>query len=233
MFGTTTMLGKTSTNAIRVAGDLITFTAGIKYLGVWLDSNLALKEHIQRKIRVAACNIRKISNIRNFIDIETAKILVSSLVLSHLDYSNSILCGLPETTLNKLQRIQNWCAKVVLCRTKYDSAKDALKMLHWLPVKHRIDFKICCLVHKSLNGAAPSYLSNLLKVRHFNRPTRMQENSKLLLEVPFTKKTSFADRAFSVYGPKIFNKLPTSVRIIQDFLSFKKALKTHLFTDAF
>jgi hypothetical protein len=226
------MSSKTQTQSINVAGEIVSFSDGFRYLGVYLDSRLNLKEHVQRKVKVAAGNIRKISCIRKYIDLDTAKLLATSLVLTHLDYSNSVLSGLPQSTLNKLQRVQNWAAKVVLCRTKYDSASDALKTLHWLPIKHRIDFKIACLVHKSLHGAAPTYLSDLLNVRTFSRATRMQGNSGVILEVPFTRK-KFADRAFSVYGPKLWNSLPDYLRSIEDFAYFKKQLKTVLFKDAF
>ena len=74
--------------------------------------------------------------------------------------------------------------------------------LHWLPVRARIDYKIAMMVHKCLNDKAPDYLKDLLTV---NQPTRMglhNSQSSNILVIPRTKCKTFADRAFSIYGPR-------------------------------
>ena len=233
IFGSKPMLAKTKVDSLNVDGDHVCVSGSLKYLGVWLDCNLNMKQQIDHKVKVAAMNIRRISSIRHFIDKETAKTLASSLVLSHLDYANSVLCGVPKTSLAKLQRCQNWAAKVVLCKGKYDSSTDALKSLHWLPIKFRIDFKILCLIYKSLHEMAPTYLSGLLSVKTPARTTRSNANNAISLNVPFTKRRSFADRAFSVYGPKLWNGLLPEIRAIDNYVTFKKTIKTILFKDAF
>ena len=60
-----------------------------------------------------------------------SQMLATSLVLSHLDYSNSLLCILPKNSQIKLQRVQNWAAKILLQRDKLSDSCDALKPLHW------------------------------------------------------------------------------------------------------
>ena len=231
-FGSKSMLTKTQMDCVDVGGEKVKISHGIKYLGVWLDCNLNMRHHIDIKIKTAAGNIRRLINIRQFIDTGTAKILACSLVLSHLDYANSILCGLPESTTTKLQRIQNWAAKVVLRYGRYESSKEALKLLHWLPVKSRIDFKILCLVYRSLHGTAPAYLSELLRSHVNGMNTRSQTDSHKLY-VPFTRKKTFAARSFSAYAPRLWNALPTSIAVTDNFPDFKKSLKTFLFKKAF
>ena len=44
----------------------------------------------------------------------------------------------------------------------YDHVTPTFKALHWLPVKQRIEFKLCLLVHVVINKQAPVYLQNLL-----------------------------------------------------------------------
>ena len=73
--------------------------------------------------------------------------------------------GLPETSLRKLQVVQNIAAKLVLKMNKYSSATEAQRQLHWLPIKARIEFKILSLVYKCLEGTAPEYLRNLLVLK--------------------------------------------------------------------
>ena len=165
-------LDKIHHNSIEVDQDEVAISTHLKYLGVWLDSSLSMEKHISSKCHTASINIRNIASIRRYIDLDTAKLLASSLVLTHLDYSNSILCGLPKKSLLRLQRIENWAAKVVLHRDKYSSSTEALIILHWLPIKERIDYKILCLIYKSINGMAPEYLSSLLQIKSFARQTR-------------------------------------------------------------
>ena len=84
------------------------------------------------------------------------------LCISHLDYSNAILYGIPNKTLNKFQRIQNMCAKLALARSKYHSLTESLKALHWLPIQLRIQFKILTVTHRCINNSAPKYLQELI-----------------------------------------------------------------------
>ena len=72
-----------------------------------------MKKFISTKVRAAYINIKKINKIRKFLTEEETKILMSSNVLSYLDYGNSILVNLPKSTIKSLQSIQNYAAKSV------------------------------------------------------------------------------------------------------------------------
>ena len=223
---------KISTSSIQVAGNPVQTSDHLKYLGVWFDQHLTMEKHIASKCSAATINIRCIAAIRRFIDLDTAKLLASSLVLTHLDYSNSVLCGLPKKSIMRLQRIQNWAAKVVLQRDKFSSSDEALIFLHWLPVKERIDFKILCIIYKCLHNSAPLYLSSRIKRKSFARATRASKDG-ITLEVPYVKKSTFAARAFSVYGPNLWNTLSASIQQSPSLETFKRSLKTELFIRAF
>ena len=85
--------------------------------------------------------------------------LINLVVIFHLDYNNLILAEIPNKTLKLMQVIQNTAARVVLNKESYNtSTTEFLKTLHWLPIKERINYKICNLVHKSLHGKVPKYL---------------------------------------------------------------------------
>jgi len=98
------------------------------------------------------------------------KILILSLVISHLDDCNDIVFRISERELQKLQRIQNICAKLVLQRGNHDSSKDALFELHLVPFKARINFKIPCKMYNCFIGNAPVYLTELLHKPVLKRP---------------------------------------------------------------
>ena len=85
-----------------------------------------------------------------------------ALCISHIDYANAILFGVPDVTIGKMQHVQNMCAKLVLSIGKYKSNSHAVRRLHWLPIKSRIVLKIITVVHRCIHGNEPKYLENLL-----------------------------------------------------------------------
>ena len=55
-------------------------------------------------------------------------------------------------------------ARLVLRKDHKHDYKELLRLLHWLPVQKRVDFKIACLVCKSLNNLSPSYIQDLIEI---------------------------------------------------------------------
>ena len=107
-------------------------------------------------------HIRDIRRIRHLLPLSAVTALANSLVSSKLDYCNSLYSGISQSNLNKLQRIQNSLACVITNTSKYQHITPTLKKLHWLPIKQRIDYKLCLLTYKTLTNQQPTYLYNSL-----------------------------------------------------------------------
>ena len=119
---------------------VIELTEKVRHLCAILDKNLILTYHINETCRKATNAIRSIGRICKYLTDENLKLLVNALVISRLDYCNSILNGLPKRKLDKLQRVQNTAARLITGTKQYDHIKPALQKLHWLPVESRIIF---------------------------------------------------------------------------------------------
>ena len=86
--------------------------------------------------------------------------LVSVLILSRLDYYNSLLIDLPLTHIQRLHSVQNAAARLIFNLRRCDHITDALISLHWLRVPEQITFKVAMLTYRALHGSAPPYLAS-------------------------------------------------------------------------
>ena len=160
------------------------------------------------------------------LDLESAKLLASALVSSRLDYCNSLLYGIADIDLTRLQRVQNQLARLVTKSPPFTRSIPLLRSLHWVPVRFRILFKINLLTYKTLREKQPAYLHSMLAA---SIPSHsLTSNNDNSLSVPRVK-TSTGARAFHSCAPSVWNNLPLSVRSAGSVATFKKYLKTHLF----
>ena len=105
-FGNQIQLNKCTVDSLQIGDDLVLRSEVIRYLGIWLDQCLTFKHHVTKKCQAAMLNFLKIRSIHHLLMTEITASLCLSLCISHLDYGNSVLYGLPEVTISHLQRIQ-------------------------------------------------------------------------------------------------------------------------------
>ena len=98
---------------------------------------------------------------------------------------------------------------------------------------YRIEFKILVLTFKAIYQLAPSYICNLVRLKEKCK-YQLRSSEELLLQLPMGKtKKTLGDRSFQIAAPTLWNSLPASVRDIDNFLVFKRTIKTYLFRKAF
>ena len=223
--------GQTQVGSIDIGGHAIVPATHVRNLGVLIDSSAKMDKQISNVCKGAFSVLRQISRHRSYLSDDAAATLVISLVTSKLDYCNSLLYGLPQNLLSKLERVQNSAARLVCRKSKHDHITQTLIHLHWLPIRERIEYKILLITFKALNGLAPNYLACLL---HWYTPGRaLRSSDSKQLFVPKTKLIQYGDRAFHYCAPFLWNKLPLELRGTTSISVFKRCLKTHLFRKAY
>ena len=216
---------------IQVGDSKIQPVSVVRSIGAQLDETLCMRSHVNSLCSRAHFYLWNISKIRHLLDRRTTATLVHAYVTSRWNNGNALLCGLPQTLLSKVQRVQNAAARLVCLTGQGEHITPVLKELHWLPVRQRISFKVLVLTYQALHGTAPHYMTDLPS-RY--QPTRsLRSRDALLLTAPQSRLTSFWDRAFQHAAPRLWNGLPISLRSANNRNSFKKALKTFLFKDAY
>ena len=154
--------------------------------------------------------------------IKTKKKLASSLVLSKLDYGNSVYGGtIPQYLVLRLQKVQNAIAGFVY--GKKASIKDVVN-LSWLPVIERYQYAISVLAFKAMvDTKTPENMK--VKLRNNNRNLR-SNNDGVMFDCSDVMKT------FQYESKRIFNDLPKSIRTADSINTFKSGCRKYLLDKA-
>ena len=177
--------------------------------------------------------IKKICAICKYLTVQSCTTLVLMFCITHLDYANAMLYGLPSNTLRKYQTIKNSCTKLILNKNRYSRSSWLLKKLHWLPIQQRIEHKIMMTTFKCIASMAPKYLQNLISLKTNTWDNMQSSNTGTMLHTPKVKYHTFAAWSFGYCVPTLWNPLPKFIKDSPTFDIFKKRLKTLLFWQAF
>ena len=99
--------------SITIGDTVVDCSSQVKDLGVIFDGVLSLRHHVSYTSMTCRFHLRNICRIRKYIPQDTSFVLVKSLVMSRLDYSNGLFYGLPKYTVSGLQAVQNSAARIV------------------------------------------------------------------------------------------------------------------------
>ena len=213
--------------ASHTPGTVVKFQRCVKYLGVKIDQTLSMQDQISSVCQGAYLQLRRIASVRPYLSKTTAERLVQALVTSRLDYCNAALAGVPAEQVQRLQRVQNDAARLILRKRRMEHVTPLLQQLHWLPVKDRIAYKLATLAYRHFDGTLPPYLSVTLTT--YQPPRELRSSGERLLTPPVRNMKTVGDRAFSFLAPAVWNSLPCDLRDATSLPVFKTHLKTHLF----
>ena len=126
--------------------------------------------------------LQQIRSIRRSVLHSILATLISSFIMSKLDYCNAALAGLPRCNIDRLQSVINAAARVTVGAQR----TPLLAELHWLrmPLPQCIQYKLCVLVNQCVHRPAPFYLNNTMHLHCSFTVTRrlIFELTRLILD---------------------------------------------------
>uniref|UniRef100_A0A8C6NNP0 Reverse transcriptase domain-containing protein n=1 Tax=Nothobranchius furzeri TaxID=105023 RepID=A0A8C6NNP0_NOTFU len=153
----------------------------VRNLGVTFDPALTLDSHVSSLVRSSFFHLRNIAKLSPILSRSELETVIHTFISSRLNYCNSLFTCLSRTSLNRLQVVQNACARLLTKSSKHTHITPLLQ-LHWLPVNFRVHFNILVLVYRALHGQAPSYIGDLLSPYTPSRSLRSSDQSLLVVQ---------------------------------------------------
>ena len=207
-----------------------------KSLGVKFDESMSMQRQINSVKQRCSWTMMNLRTIGRYLDEGLKIMMVKQLVLSKLDYCNSLYMNLPKTRLKKLTSILNGTIRFIYnIKDRSEELIPYYKKAHILPIDQRIFFKVCLLTHKAVHGSSPDYITELIEIEVPKDCTTSSTRSRVAgdrfrLKIPKMPKNMVDGRRFSNFAPTTWNSLPFSLRCIEDTPNFKKMLKNHLYS---
>ena len=127
---------------------MITQSSTVRDLGVIFDQFLHFDDHITAICRSTHFHNRNIGTIRNFLSYDACSAIIYALICCRLDYCNYILYNVPRSKTDRLQRLQNQCARILTKSLRREHITPVLMKLHWLKIQDRIIYKMLMLTYK-------------------------------------------------------------------------------------
>ena len=204
-------------------------TSSARNIDVIFDSTSQMDAQVGKVCQACYFWLRNIRRVRSHLTLTATRQIVQSLVISRLDYCNSLLQGLSKYQLARLQRVQNAAVRVIACIPRHEHISEIRMQLHWLPIQQRITYKILLLTFLVVHEKAPEYLSELLVLHKPNREMRSANQHIFKQPHSFTsvviralnprKSGQTANKGFMIYYGRYRSKVAILKSPKQNFCS--------------
>jgi len=127
-------------------------------LGVYIDADMSMRTDVTAVVRACFAALRQIRSVRRSLSRHALLTLVRALIVSKVDYCNSVLAGIPGQLQDRLQSVLNAAAHLVYSARRSERITPLLRELHWLRAPERVTFRLCVLAYRCLHGTASAIL---------------------------------------------------------------------------
>ena len=228
-----TMLVTSSYNArnndnqlcVSLNGNDLQDVKDLTYLGIIIDNTLTWDTHVKKVCKTVSYTVSRLARLSNSLPREILLQIYNASIQPHIDYALTVWGVTTDHNLHKVQRLQNYAARVITKNFDYVNVRgiDLVHQLGWMDVKQRIKYFELLLMFKCIHGMAPHHLCNnvILDCEVSERVTRSHHMN---LFVPFPT-SEFHKRLFFYRGAEAWNCLPDATKECHSLTGFKDRIK--------
>ena len=204
---------------IKIDNDKISPSEKVNSLGILIDKYLSFQDHINDTARKTTGSLLKINRIKHFLDRDTRKLLLETLVFNRLFYCFKAWGNVADIHLQNIQKIQNFAARVAEgSLRKRDHVTPIMNQIGWLKIKYRYKYELGIMAFKIMNGLLPKWLFPLI-TRENALETTTRQSKNLIIN---NYRTTHGGRDVMVELAKQWNNLPKDMREIKNIVTFKR-----------
>jgi len=101
------------TGPVCISNTTVLPVTAVRDLGVYLNADVSMAAHVTATVRTCFAALRQIRSVRRSLSREALLTLIRALVVSKLEYCNSVLVGVSRTLQRRLQSLFNAAALLV------------------------------------------------------------------------------------------------------------------------
>jgi hypothetical protein len=204
---------------IKLNGDTINYKESARNLGVIYDSNFSFEPHIDSVILTAGRRMSNLSKKRGLIPAHILKRTIETDIIYPMMYGSAAWASINATQVARLQKIQNWGARLIEGRGKYDHCRDIIEKIEWVDIQGMIKLKLLTFGYSAYKGEIGSYLKTIFKNAIHPHRTRSVIANKFIMP---SAKSVFGASSFTFKGPRLLNEMISHLHLAQDRVSFRK-----------
>ena len=195
----------TGLNGVQFVGESLQPVLTAKNLGVIFDDRLSFEPHIDAIVAKCFGILIGLMHAKHLLPISVLPTVVSALVMSHIRYCSQVFGCANKTAVKRLQKVQNFAARIISGRHRSQHVSDVIRSLNWLPVAELMDFNDLCLLHKIIMTGEPAVLRQEVRYNRdvIERATRHSDFLYLPRFRTNAGKTTFMHRACSLYNAHV------------------------------
>lgn len=196
-----------------------------KYLGLNIDGNLTWNAYVNELCRKIGCKLSQLKRIRNTVSQSVLLTIYNAGIQPCIDYAISVWGQTSNYNISKIQRLQNFAARLILNNFDYINfrGQDLCKSLNWMIVRERCKYFTILLMFKCIHGLAPAYLCDQITMLiEVNNRCSRSHDMNVYIPMP---RSELSKMSFNYIGATFWNALPNNLKECHTLDQFKYILK--------
>ena len=183
-----------------------------------MDRHLTFEDHISALVARCTGLLISLSHSKHVLPSWTVAHVVNALVVCSIRYCIAVYGTCCKTQLHRIQKLLNFCGRVISGRRKHDHISDVLHELGWLSAEQLVRYHRLCLTKTALDTHLPVDIAAMFS--HVSTPYNTRQAGQL--NCPRAKNNSGVRRL--VHCSTIFNQLPIDLQCLRR-PAFKRQLR--------